>query len=1211
MSNKSFVHLHTHMDGSSLDGLAQVAKAIPYAEELGMPAIALTDHGSMTAAYELYKTTKESSVKPIYGMEGYLAPGVSRSHKAAVRWNGGAEDDVAGAGAYTHITLLSETNQGLHNLMKISSEAYLTGFYRKPRADEDLLVEFGKGLIATTGCPSGEVQTWLRIGNYDKAVESAAKFRDIFGKGNYFVELMNHGLDIERRVIPDLMRLAKDLALPTVATNDLHYTHANQADTHDALLCIGSGSKIADENRFRFGAQDFYMKTAAEMRAIWDDVSPDACDNTLLIAERCVANFEDGIDLLPQFDVPDGETEASWFDKEVRRGMESRYPAGIPDRHLKQAAYEIGVINQMGFASYFLVTADFINWAKNQGIRVGPGRGSAAGSMVAYAMGITEVDPIRHGLMFERFLNPERVSMPDIDIDFDDRRRGEVIEYVINKYGVDKVAQIMTNGTIKGKSAIKDSTRVLGLPYMLGDKLTKAYPLPIVGRDLSLAGAFDPANDRYDEAAEFRTIVAGDPEAQTIVDLALGLEGTKRGVGMHAAGVIMSRRPLKETVPLMRRNVDSPVMTQFEYPACESLGLLKMDFLGLSNLGTLDEALRIIKANRGVVVDLDKIGVDLDDQPTFDLVARGDTLGVFQLDSGPMRSLLKLMAPDSFEDISAVLALYRPGPMGAGAHIEYAERKNKRRPNTPIHRELEEPLQDILGDTYGLIVYQEQVMSIAQKLAGFSLGRADILRRAMGKKKKSELDKQYADFEDGMLTNGYSQAAVTALWEVLLPFSDYAFNRAHTAAYGLISYWTAYLKANYPTEYMAALLTTNAGTPAKLALYLGECRRMGLKVLSPDVNESFLNYSAIGDDIRVGLIGVKGVGENAIKSWLLERRESGPATTFGAYLSRATGLIATKGAVGALINAGAFDSFGHTRSSLDFVFVDACERASKAKKSKPAASVVSLFDDAMEAMTVLEVHVPDLPEWSQSVKLGKERAILGLYVSDHPLAGLEGAIEVLSTHTISFLCDSDYPPSELVKIAGLVTGVERKITKKSGEAWAMVTVEDLDSSITMFVFPRSYKDAQDLLKQDAVLLFSGRAEKKDDGSTAFMVSNVSAPDLAAATRKAVRLAANPDDGEAGGRTTPSFKETVIPAGYFDDGSTEPVLVRVGESQLTERSTTQLKLILEEYHGSRPVHLVIRKATGEETTMRLSPALTVVGTAQFAAELRALFGGDAV
>ncbi len=655
------------------------------------------------------------------------------------------------------MTLLAENTAGMHNLFRLSSRSSLEGFFYKPRADRELLSEYATGLIATTGCPSGEIQTWLRIGDYDKARASAAEFRDIFGAGNFFLELMDHGLDIQKRVQEDLLKLGRDLALPMIATNDLHYTHAADADTHDILLCVQSGKTMADPGRFKFDARDFYLKTPAEMRSLWADKHdlPEACDNTLLIAERCDVTFAEGANYMPRFPVPAGEDENSWFVKEVEKGLLYRYPGGIPAEVRKQADYEVGVIIQMGFPGYFLVVADFINWAKDNGIRVGPGRGSGAGSMAAYAMRITDLDPLRHGLIFERFLNPDRVSMPDFDIDFDERRRGEVIRYVSEKYGDDRVAQIVTYGTIKAKQAVKDAARVLGYPFSMGDRITKVMPAPVMGKDVPLAKIFDTSDKRYGEGAEFRALYDADVEVKRVVDQAKGLEGLKRQWGVHAAGVIMSSEPLIDLIPIMKRELDGAIITQFDYPTCEKLGLIKMDFLGLRNLTVLDDALRNITANRGETIVLEEL--ELDDPLTFELLARGDTLGVFQLDGGPMRALLRSMRPDKFEDISAVGALYRPGPMGMNSHNEYADRKNNRKPVVAIHPELADPLGEILGETYGLIVYQEQVMAVAQKVAGYSLGGADLLRRAMGKKKKSELDAQYETFNGGMKERGFSE----------------------------------------------------------------------------------------------------------------------------------------------------------------------------------------------------------------------------------------------------------------------------------------------------------------------------------------------------------------------------------------------------------------------------------------------------------------------
>src|SRR5690554_6361048 len=895
-----------------LDGAARVKPLIAAAVDQGMPAVAVTDHGNVFGAYDFWKTATEAGIKPIIGTEAYVTPGTHRTDKTRIRWGNGGGDDVSGSGAYTHMTLLSETNEGMHNLFRLSSRASIEGYYFKPRMDRELLSQYAGGLIATTGCPSGEVQTRLRLGQYAEAKKAAADFRDIFGAGNYFAEIMDHGLGIERRIMDDLLRLAKELDLPLVATNDLHYTHAHDATSHAALLCVQSGSTLDDPNRFKFDTDEFYLKSAAEMRHLFRD-HPEACDNTLLIAERCDVHFNESANYMPRFPVPEGETEETWFIKEVDNGLHERYPNGIPDDVRKQADYEVGVILQMGFPGYFLVVADFINWSKRNGIRVGPGRGSGAGSMAAYAMKITDLDPLRHGLIFERFLNPDRVSMPDFDVDFDDRRRGEVIKYVTEKYGDDRVAQIVTYGTIKAKQALKDASRVLGFPFSMGDKLTKSMPPPIMGKEISLAGMFDPQDKRYGEAEEFRTTVATDPDAQRVVETARGLENLKRQWGVHAAGVILSSEPLLDIIPIMKRPQDGAVITQFDQPAAESLGLIKMDFLGLRNLTIIDDALDNIESNRGhrpVLEDL-----ELDDQAAYDLLARGDTLGVFQLDGGPMRSLLRLMRPDNFEDISAVLALYRPGPMGADSHTNYALRKNGQQPVVPIHPELAEPLEDILDTTYGLIVYQEQVMAIAQRVAGYSLGQADILRRAMGKKKKSELDKQYEGFHQGMIDRGYGEAAIKTLWDILLPFSDYAFNKAHSAAYGLVSYWTAYLKAHYPAEYMAALLTSVGDSKDKMAIYLNECRRMGIKVLPPDVSESINYFAAVGEDIRFGLGAVRNVGSNVVEGIIASRAE-GPFTSFHDFLNRVPLHVANKRTVESLIKAGAFDSMGDTRRAL-------------------------------------------------------------------------------------------------------------------------------------------------------------------------------------------------------------------------------------------------------------------------------------------------------
>jgi DNA polymerase-3 subunit alpha len=1171
---ESFVHLHCHTEYSMLDGAARVDELLAAAAAMGMPAIATTDHGYVFGAYDFWSKAKKHGIKPIIGVEAYVTPGTHRRDKSRVRFgeDPNNRDDVAGGGAYTHMTLLARTTGGMHNLFRMSSLASLEGHYFKPRMDRELLAQYAGGLIGTTGCVGGEVQTRLRVGQYAAAREAAGQLRDIFGKDNFYVEVMDHGIAIERATQRELLRLAKELGLPLLATNDLHYTKAADATAHAALLCVQSGSTLMDPGRLKFDAEEFYLKSPAQMRHLFREL-PEACDNTLLVAQRCEVRFtEEEGRYMPRFPVPDGHTEESWFRAEVQRGLHRRYPEGIGQQVRERADFEADVIAGKGYCGYFLVVADFINWAKDHGIRVGPGRGSGAGSMCAYAMGITDLDPIPHGLLFERFLNPERPSMPDFDVDFDERRRGEVIRYVTERYGDDRVAQIVTYGTIKAKQAVKDAARVMGHPFSMGEKLTKAMPADVMGKSIPLHGIFDAKHPRYAEAADFRALHEQDAQAQEVVATALGLEGLKRQWGVHAAGVIMSSEPLLDLIPIMRREQDGQIITQFDYPSCEKLGLVKMDFLGLRNLTILDDAIANVAANRGITVDLDELSKTLDDPATYELLARADTLGVFQLDGGGMRTLLRLMQPDSFEDISAALALYRPGPMGANSHTNYALRKTGKQAIQPIHPELSESLADILAPTYGLIIYQEQVQHIAQRVAGYSLGKADMLRRAMGKKKKEILDAEFVPFEAGMQANGYSAAAIKALWDILVPFSDYAFNKSHTAAYGLVSYWTGYLKANYPAEYMAALLTSVRDDKDKSALYLNECRHMGIKVLPPDVNSSIAQFAAVGSDIRFGLEAIRNVGRNVVDAIVTAREAKGAFTSFEDFLRKCPGQVLNKRTIESLVKAGAFDSLGHARCGLVRVhelYVDALGEEKRMQDSGQDSLFDGMFDtdDGAGSALVVLPPIPDT-EWDKHTLLTFEREMLGLYVSDHPLFGIEHVLAKHADTAIAALTgDEPRPDGTPVTVAGLITNLALKRTKK-GDLWAIATVEDLDGAIECLFFPSAYAGVAALLVPDTVVAVRGRVNSRDDAISIY-AQEITVPDLR-------------------------------------EGPRGPVVVSMALRQATGHQVEALRDVLGQHPGVTEVHVKLIQP-GRSVLMRLDDVYRVTPSPALFGDLKALLG----
>jgi DNA polymerase-3 subunit alpha len=1168
----SFVHLHVHTEYSMLDGAARVKELVAKAAELGMPAVAMTDHGNVFGAYDFYKAAKAAGITPIIGIEGYYAP-QGRAVRAPIDFGAGTFADTDNASedgsvggtkgrfTYTHMTLLAQTTEGMHNLFRLSSLASMEGFYYHPRFDRELLERFGMGLIGTTGCPSGEVNRWLQAGNYAKARETAATMQEILGKENYFCELMDHGLGLERRHRADLLKIAKDLSIPLLATNDLHYVHESDADMHEVLLCLGTRTTLSDPKRFRFDARDFYLKTAAQMRDVWRDF-PEACDNTLLVAERCNVEFASDPGLMPKFQVPDGHTEDSWLREELTRGLHDRLGSTIPQEYQERADFEFSVLSSMGFSGYFLVVADLIAHAKRNRIRVGPGRGSVGGSLIAYALRITELDPIEHGLLFERFLNPERISMPDIDMDFDERYRAEMIRYATAKYGEDRVAQIITYNTIKAKAAVKDAARALGMPYALGDRITKAFPPAVMGKDVSLRAAFDPDDDRYAETAELRTMYETEPDVAQVINTARGIEGLKRQPGVHAAGVIMCSRPLLDVIPLWKREQDGAMITQFDMGACEDLGLLKMDFLGLRNLSVIDTTLEHIARNEGATVVVEQL--PLDDVTTFELLARGDTLGVFQLDGGPMRSLLRSMAPDSFADISAVIALYRPGPMGENSHNKYADRKNGREPIEALHPELAEPLSDILAPTYGVIVYQEQVQAIAQRVAGYSMAKADLLRRAMGKKKAEILNAEIPPFSEGMRAHGFSDDAIDRLWQILVPFSDYAFNKAHTVGYAMVSYWTAYLKANYPTEYLAALLTSVRDDKDKSAIYLNECRSMRIRVLPPDVNSSDADFTPVGDEIRFGLTAIRNVGQAAVEAIVSERKANGPFKDIHDFFARVDASVCNKRLVESLIKGGAFDSLGHGRRALAVVHTDLVDAAMETKR---AASVgqFDLFADAGGDAASAQVPVPACDEWDRRTLLAHEREMLGWYVSDHPLNGLDHVLARAGDTTVAGLADR--APGAIVMLAGMIASVQRRVTKQ-GKAWASIVLEDVSGSVEVMVFPKTYDQVAGLLIEDSVVSVRARIDERDESQ------RVTAADMTAV------------DTDAGMRG--------------------PVVLTLPAARCVPVMMTRLKDILAVHPGPVDVHLKL--VNGDRVTVvKLDDALRVTPTTALFGDIKALLG----
>ncbi len=1146
-----------------LDGASRLDELIQAAVDDGQKAIGMTDHGNLYGALEFYKKCKEKGITPVIGTEAYFE-------------NGSRFDRPKRSEMETyHLTLLAENNTGYKNLTKVSSKAYLDGFYYKPRTDWELLEEHSEGLICTSGCLGGLVNQHLLKDDFDSALKAASRYQDIFGKDSFFIELQDHGLPEDAKVLPLLVEISKKLDAPMLATNDSHYTHKHDAESHDALLCVQTGSLVSDEKRFKFEAEEFYVKTAAEMRHLFRDYEG-ACDNTLLVAERADVNFDFGQIILPTFPCPQGHSEESYLRELVLEGAKKRWGNEIPASTMERIDYELGVIKEMGFPAYFLIVWDLVKFAKDNGIRVGPGRGSAAGSAVAYCLEIVDIDPIKYDLLFERFLNPGRKEMPDIDMDFDSRYRGEMIKYAGRRYGWDRVAQIITFSTIKARAAVRDSARVLGYPYVVGDKIAKLMPPLILGRDTPIWACFektDKYKDGYAMASELRTLYDTDSDAKRVIDVARGLEGLRRQDGIHAAAVVIARDSLTEYLPIQRKPVaggsheDAPIVTQFEGGGVESLGLLKMDFLGLRNLDVMDLTLKQIEKSRGIKVDIDN--VNLEDDKTFELFKNAQTIGVFQLEGGPMRSLIRALMPSRFEDIAALVALYRPGPMAANMHMDYADRKNGRKEVTYYH----DDVKDILEPTYGLMIYQEQLMRVAQKLAGYTLAEADDLRKATGKKKRELIAAHREKFAQGCAERGYGEKFGHEMFDIIEPFADYSFNKSHSVAYGYISYQTAYLKANYPHEYLAALLTSTKGDKDKSAIYLAECRQMGIEVLVPDVNSSESDFSVKDGHVLYGLSAVRNVGEGVV-SHIVEGRSDengGYYKDFYDFCERVEIDVLNKRTIESLIKGGGFDSLGHPRQGLLMVYEQIIDNI-VSRRREAEAGIMSLFGESSEpggGDSSSRVPIPET-EFDKTTKLQFEKEMLGLYISDHPLKGMENALSALSEKSVAQA--KECSEGQTITVGGVITSLSRRYTKK-GDLMATFTLEDLSLGIEVMVFPKTMAQYGEIINEDKIVLVTARVDARDD-QVKLIAIDISTPELTM------------------------------------DGSGPPLRLLTTANSLTKELADELKAILSNYPGDSPVYFHIRDRD-KTTVVRFGATFTVDPSSSLIAELRTVLGDDCV
>jgi DNA polymerase-3 subunit alpha len=1149
-----FVHLHLHTEYSLLDGHSRISTLIARAAQLGLPALAITDHGAMYGVVEFYLRAREAGITPIIGVEAYVAP-----RRMADR------DPRLDANAF-HLVLLAVTLEGYRNLIRLTTAAHLDGFYYKPRIDKELLARHSRGLVGLSGCLKGEITQALLRGDHAQAREVAAQYRDIFGPGNFYLEVQDHGLPEQRDNIAGMRALARDLGLPLVATNDVHYVMREDADAQDALMCIQMNVNLDATDKPRMGqTPEFYLKSSEEMARVFADL-PEALASTREIAERVSLELDLGEVKLPHFPVPEGETPDSYLRALCEQGVRAIY-GRVPPEAQQRLDYELGVIARMGYAPYFLIVQDFVRFAKRAGILTTV-RGSAAGSLVLYALGVTDVDPLQYRLPFERFLNPQRYTLPDIDVDFMDSRRDEVIRYVIDKYGADHVAQIITFGTMGARQAVRDVGRVMGLPYGDVDRIAKLIPFNATLED---ALRSEPELQRQAEAS---------PQVRRLLELARKLEGVARHASTHAAGVIISRDPLIEHVPLQKATRGDLVMTQYDMTAVEKIGLLKMDFLGLANLTILDTALKIIESTRGVRIDLGRI--PLDDPRTYELLAAGETVGVFQLEGAGMTRYLKELRPSTIQDIMAMVALFRPGPM---AHIPtYIRRKHGQEPITYLHPSLE----PVLRETYGVMVYQEDVMAVAQAVAGFTPAEADVLRYAIGKKIRDRLQQQRAKFLAGCVERGVPLEVAEQIFEQFEPFARYGFNRAHAACYGLIAYYTAYLKANYPAEYMAAVLTSEAGNTEKVAAAVAECLRMGIRVLPPDVNESGESFTVVGPDaIRFGLTAIKNVGAGAVEAILRARREGGPFTSLANLVERVDPRAVNKRVLESLIKAGALDSLGAGRAQMLQALDTTLEAAQRVQRAR-ASGQTGLFDlgDDPQAADAGSVAVE---EFSRDELLAMEKEMLGLYISDHPLRHAHARLAASTSVSLRQL--GELPDKTAVVVGGLITSVKRTTTR-SGAAMAFVTLEDLTGSGEVIVFPKTYEQVHLLLKRDAVVVVRGRVDVTEQ--QAKVLADRVVPLEEAEEVEPLSVPAGGADADGDGA------EPLRPAALH---------VRVDTRRCGEDGLLRLREVLRRRRGPAPVFLHL--ITGGQEVVMNPRELLVLPSADLQAEIEQLLGAGSV